>query len=170
MFSACMRQEVVVLGSGAFACEAMEAALARGAKHVTMVCRDRKRRAPGTLAPHACILIALRLPPGRLSIAYMLDPMLQLLPCACPAKGRHHAASFQPAGKQLAGLRILLRTQVDPALQPGADAGRAGASAAHPLALEDGADALVAQALLLRARGPCAHDARRRQQSAPARQ
>lgn len=36
-------QEVVVLGSGAFACEAMEAALASGAKHVTMVCRNRKR-------------------------------------------------------------------------------------------------------------------------------
>ena len=36
-------QDVVVLGSGAFACEAMEAALANGAKHVTMICRDRKR-------------------------------------------------------------------------------------------------------------------------------
>lgn len=36
-------QEVVVLGSGAFACEAMEAAIANNAKHVTMVCRDRKR-------------------------------------------------------------------------------------------------------------------------------
>ena len=36
-------QSVVVLGSGAFACEAMEAALANNAKHVTMICRDRKR-------------------------------------------------------------------------------------------------------------------------------
>ncbi len=36
-------QNVVVLGSGAFACEAMEAALASNAKHVTMICRDRKR-------------------------------------------------------------------------------------------------------------------------------
>jgi len=33
----------VILGSGAFACEAMEAAIANNAKHVTMVCRDRKR-------------------------------------------------------------------------------------------------------------------------------
>ncbi|CAK0782757.1 hypothetical protein CVIRNUC_005952 [Coccomyxa viridis] len=36
-------KDVVVLGSGAFACEAMEAALTNGAKHVTMICRDRKR-------------------------------------------------------------------------------------------------------------------------------
>jgi cation diffusion facilitator CzcD-associated flavoprotein CzcO len=34
---------VVVLGAGAFACEAMEAALTNNAKHVTMICRDRKR-------------------------------------------------------------------------------------------------------------------------------
>jgi hypothetical protein len=34
---------VVVLGSGAFACEAMEAAIANNAQHVTMICRDRKR-------------------------------------------------------------------------------------------------------------------------------
>ena len=34
-----------MLGSGAFACEAMEAAIANNAKHVTMVCRDRKRSA-----------------------------------------------------------------------------------------------------------------------------
>lgn len=39
-------QEVIVLGSGAFACEAMEAAIANNAKHVTMVCRDRKRSIP----------------------------------------------------------------------------------------------------------------------------
>ena len=32
-----------MLGSGAFACEAMEAAIASNAKHVTMVCRERKR-------------------------------------------------------------------------------------------------------------------------------
>jgi signal-transduction protein with cAMP-binding, CBS, and nucleotidyltransferase domain len=38
-----MWQEVIVLGSGAFACEAMDAAIANNAKHVTMVCRDRKR-------------------------------------------------------------------------------------------------------------------------------
>ena len=36
-------QNVVVLGSGAFACEAMEAALASNAQHVTIICRDRKR-------------------------------------------------------------------------------------------------------------------------------
>ena len=36
-------QDVVVLGSGAFACEAMEAALNNNAKHVTIICRDRKR-------------------------------------------------------------------------------------------------------------------------------
>lgn len=34
---------MVVLGSGAFACEAMEAALASNAQHVTIICRDRKR-------------------------------------------------------------------------------------------------------------------------------
>ena len=32
-----------MLGSGAFACEAMEAAIANNAKHVTMICHERKR-------------------------------------------------------------------------------------------------------------------------------
>ena len=36
-------QEVVIIGSGAFACEAMEAAAKAGAKKITMVTRERKR-------------------------------------------------------------------------------------------------------------------------------
>ena len=66
--------------------------------------------------------------------------------------------------------RQAVAAQVDPALQPGAHAGRAGAGAAHPLALENGPHALVAQALLLR---PCrhrAHDAGRRQEGRAPRQ
>ena len=38
-----MRQEVVIIGSGAFACEAMEAAANAGARKITLVTRERKR-------------------------------------------------------------------------------------------------------------------------------
>ena len=38
-----LSQEVVVIGSGAFACEAMEAAAKAGAARVTLVSRDRER-------------------------------------------------------------------------------------------------------------------------------
>ena len=37
------RQEVVIIGSGAFACEAMEAAANAGARKITLVTRERKR-------------------------------------------------------------------------------------------------------------------------------
>ncbi len=38
-----LRQVVVVLGTGAFACEAMEACLRKGAKHVYLLSRERTR-------------------------------------------------------------------------------------------------------------------------------
>ena len=41
--AACEVQDVVILGSGAFACEAMEAAVANNAAHVTLVSRERRR-------------------------------------------------------------------------------------------------------------------------------
>jgi NADPH-dependent 2,4-dienoyl-CoA reductase/sulfur reductase-like enzyme len=36
-------QEVVIIGSGAFACEAMEAASRNGARHITLISRPRTR-------------------------------------------------------------------------------------------------------------------------------
>ena len=39
----CGAQDVVILGSGAFACEAMEEAVANGARSVTLVARKRRR-------------------------------------------------------------------------------------------------------------------------------
>ena len=46
-----------MLGSGAFACEAMEAAIANNAKHVTMICHERKRCVDiqCKLSPRACL-------------------------------------------------------------------------------------------------------------------
>ena len=38
-----LKQVVVILGTGAFACEAMEASLRNGAKHVYMLSRERIR-------------------------------------------------------------------------------------------------------------------------------
>ncbi len=38
-----LEQVVVILGTGAFACEAMEASLRNGAKHVYLLSRERIR-------------------------------------------------------------------------------------------------------------------------------
>lgn len=43
-------QDVVILGSGAFACEAMEAAVANNAASVTLVTRERRRCGRGARA------------------------------------------------------------------------------------------------------------------------
>ena len=58
----CEAQDVVILGSGAFACEAMEEAVANNARSVTLVARERRRCCGPQLYQHGHMYPPLYMP------------------------------------------------------------------------------------------------------------
>ena len=72
-------QRVVIMGTGSFALEAMEAAGRSGAEHITLVSRPRQR----WVYRHVLLLVPCRLPPAACRLP-LLQPVCSTLALHCP--------------------------------------------------------------------------------------
>lgn len=144
----CEAQDVVILGSGAFACEAMEEAVANNARSVTLVARERRRCCRPQLCQHGHTYTPLNM----FSSHSAHGSLGCLTNTTCADAGCHKFAPSVTATTPQVAATLFARAQH----------GRHLASATAALGLEDGAHACVAGARLLRPRWPGAHDAARR--------